>query len=86
MYKTSLFIDVRVTSDKKRILDILFKDWADHICNNQISYSIISTLNNNHCGNYAEIIQIDFINEEDAVIMKLCGIPEEFRKYMEIVD
>jgi hypothetical protein len=80
MCAASLFIDVKISPDKKRILEILFKDWADQICHNDVAYS--SILNNNSA---IETIKVDFINKEDAVAIRLRGIPEEFQKYMEIV-
>jgi hypothetical protein len=85
MYSTSLYFDIKVTPDKKIILEMFFKDWADRICDNEVRYSTIATSEGGFSHDN-ETIQVDFVNEEDAVAMKLRGIPDEFRNYLEIVN
>ena len=82
-YSTSLYFDVRITPDKKIILEMFFKDWADRICNNEVRYSIIAA--DRMSGRNTETIQVDFVNEEDAVAMKLKGVPDEFKNYLTLV-
>jgi len=79
-YKASLYFDVKITPDKKLILEMFFKDWADRICNNEVRYSTITS--DIMSGRNKETIQVDFVNEEDAVAMKLKGVPDEFSKYL----
>ena len=86
MYKTSLYFDIKATPDIKLILEMFFKDWADRICNNQVRYSIVNKGNVTALNGFSETIKVDFVNEEDAVAMKLRGIPREFQKYLEIVN
>lgn len=72
---TSLYYQLKTTPDKKKILELFFQDWADSICNKEVTYSTgIST------------IRVDFDNAEDALAMRLHGIPQEFQNYLEIVD
>ena len=60
---------------------MFFEDWADRIGNNDVKYSTIdNSTHRNH------IIKIDFVNEEDATIMRLKGIPDEFQKYLKFAD
>lgn len=75
MYQTSLYYTLKATSDNKKILELFFQDWTDGICNEEVEYSTVAT-----------IIRVDFKNVEDAVAMKLRGIPLEFQKYLEIVN
>ena len=85
MYQTSLYFNLKVTPEKIFILKMFFEDWADRICNNEVAYSTI-VANRPLLGPESEIIKVDFVREEDAVAMKLRGIPQEFQKYLEIVN
>ena len=76
----SLFYQVKIPPDKKNFLEIFFKDWADRICKNEVKYSIISELSPN-----VEIIQVHFLNGEDALAMKLIGVPDEFKNYLTLI-
>jgi len=64
---------------------MFFEDWADSICNNEVMYSIIGGDGGGTTA-WNEIIRVDFVNEEDATVMKLKGIPEEFQKYLELLN
>jgi hypothetical protein len=64
---------------------MFFEDWADGICNNEVIYSTYIA-NRPLFGVEIEIIKVDCVREEDAVAMKLRGVPEEFRQYLEIVN
>lgn len=85
MYKTSLFINLNVSQNKAVVLKMFFEDWADGLCSNEITYSTIATEGSGF-SHTTELIQVDFVNEEDAVAMKLRGIPQELQKYLEIVN
>ncbi len=80
----SLYFDCKVTPDKKLILDIFFKDWADRICNNEVTYSTILESRSLY-GDRVETIRVDLKNEEDAVIMKLKGVPDDLKDYLTLV-
>lgn len=85
MYKTSLYFSFKIAHDNKAILEMFFKDWADSICNKEVAYSINrKTVPGSSFSR--DTIRVDFENEEDAVALKLIGIPPEFQKYLEIVD
>ena len=64
---------------------MFFEDWADHICDQQVRYSIVET---DGGGKYwhNETVRVDFVKEEDAVVMKLKGIPDEFRNYLTLLN
>jgi len=85
MHQTSLYFNFKIDHDKKTILEMFFKDWADSICNREVAYSI-SRKTVPGSGFSRDIIRVDFENEEDAVALKLIGIPQEFQQYLEIVD
>ena len=87
LYKTSLYFNVDVNPDKKAILEMFFKDWVDRICNNEVRYSVVSTLVSFDMvlGKNTHTIQVDFTNEEDALAMKLKGVPDEFKDYITLV-
>lgn len=77
MYQTSLYYNLKASADNQKIVEIFFQDWADRICNEEVFYSPLQP------NGY---IRVDFKNEEDAIAMKLRGIPAEFQKYLEIVN
>lgn len=64
---------------------MFFEDWADSICNNEVKYSIVAGDGGDRTF-WNDIIRVDFENEEDATIMKLRGVPEEFQKHLRLVD
>jgi len=93
MYQTSLSYHLKVSGDKKKILEMFFKDWADSICNNQVRYS--STIESEDylyglggpvpMPMITEIIKVEFDNEEDAVAMKLKGVPPDLQRYLSLM-
>ena len=85
MYQASLYFHLKTDQDRQAILQMFFEDWADGICNKKVTFSTtVSHSTSAHL--YDEIIRVDFENKEDAVAMKLKGIPEEFQKYLKIVS
>jgi hypothetical protein len=81
MYQTSLFFHFKAPNyNGDKILRMFFEDWADQICEHELNYSVVDVdISDN------ETIRVDFMNEEDAVAMKLKGIPDEFKKYLTLV-
>ena len=62
---------------------MFFEDWADRIGNNEIKYAIVAGDGGGKT-TWNDIIRVDFINDEDATIMRLKGIPDEFQKYLKL--
>lgn len=85
MYQAHIYFHLKATSDKESILKMFFQDWTDDICNQEVSYSTVSTGRGSRAW-WNEIIRVDFSNAEDAVALRLRGIPEEFKEYLEILD
>lgn len=87
MYKTVLFFKIKDTAalEKHRILEIFFKSWIDEVCNNEVKYTLegVKELPTSNC--WEEIYRVDFENFEDALALKLSGVPKEFRNYIELV-
>lgn len=76
MYTTSLFYKIKKPGDEhNRIFEIFFKAWVDDNCDNQVEYKDLKN----------KLIQVD-CNEEDAIALKLKGIPFEFKGYLEILN
>lgn len=72
-----------VDADKHRILEMFFKTWIDQVCNNQVVYKIEKPADNFPAD--AKIFKVYFANSEDAIAVKLSGIPDEFQHYLEMV-
>lgn len=87
MYKTSLFFKLRDNgaSEKHRVLEMFFKSWVDDACNNEVDYTLEETKSTINPKNCIEIYRVDFENTEDAVALKLTGVPKEFQHYIELV-
>jgi hypothetical protein len=88
MYQTSLHFKLDTPAEKVKILELFFQDWADGICNKEVSYNTVESNSKHGCGAiwWDEVIRVDFKNSEDAVAMKLRGIPHELQNYLTIVD
>ena len=78
MYSTSLSYKLKSIygENDHRILQFFFKAWVDDSCENEVEYTQTSD----------ETIQVDFEHPEDAVALRLKGIPDEFQNYLEIVN
>ena len=81
MYRSSVYLHFIADTDNKNILRMFFEDWTDRIGNNSIKYSAHKDIDR-----YCDIVRVDFTNDEDATIMRLIGIPEEFQKYIKFAD
>ena len=76
---------LKAADDKKKILEMFFKDWADRICNNQVRYTSIEQAPPESIFYDDEIIRVEFDNEEDAVAMKLKGVPPDLQQYLSLI-
>lgn len=74
-------IKPNIDIDKCRLLELFFKDWIDTLCENDVQYNIEQIDNTND-----SIFKVDFNNSEDAVALRLKGVPEEFQPYLEIIN
>jgi hypothetical protein len=82
MYQTSLYFHFKApNSNADNVLLMFFEDWADQICDREVSYSVVGSDGGGKFWSN-EIIRVDFVNKEDAIAMKLKGIPDEFKKYL----
>jgi hypothetical protein len=85
MYTSSLYFHFIATRTNHQVLQMFFENWADSICNNEVKYSVVGG-DGGGLTSWNDIIRVDFVNEEDATLMKLKGVPEEFQKYLKLVD
>ena len=92
MLNSLLFrVKENVNTDKYRFLELFFKDWVDDTCNREVFFNIENqdVGNPNHVSNdiyQACIFKVVFEKQEDALALKLKGIPKEFQHYLEIVN
>ncbi len=88
MYQTSIFFKIKDTAarEKHRMVEIFFKSWVDTTCNNEVDYTLEEVLAA-PAGSlqWEEVYRVDFERTEDAVALKLRGIPREYQNYIEIV-
>jgi len=78
-----------VADDKHRIIELFFKNWVDESCNNQVQYRVVRHETGDwrqSFSGYKEAFDAHFDRSEDAVALKLRGIPLEFEKYIEIIN
>jgi hypothetical protein len=86
----SLFFKIKdnVNIDKHRLLELFFKDWVDDSCNNEVHYLIQRDIIKDWepgMVHYRETFRVDFDTQEDALAMRLRGVPQEFQSYLEMV-
>lgn len=75
-------------TDKKYLIEIFFKDWVDSVCNKEVDFSIERNIKEDWVPGMVETqetFRVDFNRSEDAVILKLKGIPVEFKDLIEQV-
>ena len=72
--------------DKRKVLDIFFKHWVDIHCHNEVNYN--TNLIKIDCtkAHEAYVYAVNFDNPEDALAIKLTGVPDEFKNYLEIIE
>ena len=83
---------LKAADDKKKILEMFFKDWADSVCNNKVRYSSTVESEDYYFSHgplpavvVTAIIKVEFDNEEDAVAMKLKGVPPDLQQYLSLI-
>lgn len=89
----SLFFKFKpgVAIDKHRLIEVFFKDWVDGVCNNRVRYTIQrentqgTDLYRNMSLYTKEVFRVVFDKQEDAVILRLKGVPPELHQYIEEV-
>lgn len=86
----SLYFKVKanVDADKQRLLELFFKDWVDDTCNNEVHYNVERDVEKDWepgMVRYRETFRVDFERQEDAVALRLKGVPKEFQNFLEIV-
>jgi chitinase len=74
-----------VDKNKHKLLELFFKDWVDTSCDNEVQYKVeeigIAFLDDSYT-----TFKVDFEKQEDALALRLRGVPAEFQNYLEIVD
>jgi len=62
----------------RHLLACFLDDWIDNTLSSEVRYSVVndSTSDKN--------FRIDIENQEHALFLKLVGVPDEFKKYIEI--
>jgi hypothetical protein len=71
---------------KHKILELFFKSWVDGVCNNEVKYTLEEVLEAPlGSTSWEETYRAEFDRIEDAVALKLQGIPDEFKDYIEII-
>lgn len=63
-----------------RVLACFLDDWVDTSLASDVKYSVLVETP------FEKNFRIDFENQEDALFLKLIGVPDEFKKYIEISD
>jgi hypothetical protein len=85
MSSTSLLFKLKnpESLNKHPLLDIFFKAWIDDSCNNEVSYRLERTTVTPRI--VEETYIVDFDRREDAVALRLKGVPSELQHYVEFV-
>lgn len=85
---SSLFFRIKDSASSYSVVELFLRAWIDANCNNEVNYIVddptsndffrvdLSTLN----------VRVDFDNTEDAILLKLKGVPEELSVYVELLD
>lgn len=66
-----------LAADKRHLVELFFLDWIDTVSENDVNVEIEST------GVYS--YKVDFNKPEDALAVKLKGVPCEFNNLIELV-
>ena len=87
MYQTSLYFKLKDAPGLERhhILELFFKSWVDGTCNNEVDYELETRTGHSNPAVWEETYRVDFEHIEDAVALKLKGVPLDFQKYIELV-
>lgn len=81
---SSLFFRIKDTTalEKHRIIELFVRSWIDMNCNNEVNYIVAEHIDGQP---YNDVFRVDFDRIEDAIILKLKGIPDEFAMYVELM-
>jgi hypothetical protein len=85
LFKIKESVDI----DKHRIIELFFKDWVDDSCDNEVKIKIERDVIKDWIPGmvyYVETFRVDFDKPEDAVALRLRGIPPDFENYLELVN
>lgn len=75
-----------MAQEKHRMVELFFKSWVDTTCNNEVDYTLTEVMEAPQGSTqWEEVYRVDFERTEDAVALKLKGIPLEYQNYIEIV-
>ena len=77
-----------MAQEKHHMVELFFKSWVDATCNNEVNYTLTEVrpaLAKRGSMQWEEVYRVDFDRTEDAVALKLKGIPLEYQDYIEIV-
>jgi hypothetical protein len=88
MYQTTIFFKIKDTMlrEKHHMVELFFKSWVDTTCNNEVDYTLTEVTEAPEGSlQWEEVYRVDFERTEDAVALKLKGIPLEYQNYIEIV-
>jgi hypothetical protein len=72
--------------DKTHLIEILFKDWVDTVCNREVEFSIERRISEEWLPGMVtkkETFRVDFQRAEDITMIKLIGLPNEFLNLIE---
>ena len=86
---TSLCFKIKdnVDMDKYVLLEIFFKSWIDDAYDNQVRYKVDKEFTKEWepgMVRFKETFRVEFENQEDAPVMRLRGVPEQFQTYLEL--
>jgi hypothetical protein len=65
-----------VETDKRLLVNLFFRDWIDGVCDSRVKF-ITSP---------SETSMVDFDSQEDALAIRLQGLPPKLQMYVEIVN
>ena len=88
MHQTTLYFKIKDTmlQEKHHMVELFFKSWVDATCNNEVDYTLTEVIQTPlNKTQWEEVYRVDFERTEDAVALKLKGIPFEYQNYIEIV-
>lgn len=78
-----------LTVDKTHLIEILFKDWVDTVCNREVDFDIERKVNDEWLPGMVttrETFRVDFRRAEDMTMIKLIGLPPEFLNLIEFAS
>jgi len=71
---------------KFNLIAIFLKDWIDSNCNNQVKYTLEVNPSDLDYFLNEYTINVEFDNSEDALALKLKGIPERFQQNVKFMN